>query len=530
MIGEALDALIEPFSPAWAYRRRHFRASMELVRPRSISSGSRIDPKRRWSQMGPVSRTQNQYKERRAQARELYRENPYARGAINAIVANLVCKGIHPQPRVLRPKKRDLDEPINDRLRAVWDRWARKCDVQGQTSYYALQRRAVREWYVTGEVILHLPTPRRDDPRELPLAVDLIPSERLALEVDNRDRRRARVVQGVEVDAVGTPLAYWIYPQHPDESDFRLNKQNQPRRVPASEIIHLYDPTEPGQVRGETKLLSVSRTFEAMEQWLDFVLTKERVAASWVAMLRKEFGGATFRGLHDADVSETDDDGNQEDLIEGGTLLHGRPGEDIKSVSSGVIASQVDHLASLFLRQIARGLDVSYELISGDMSKVTYLSARQGQIQNVRIWEPQQEEFNVINESVWERFVDQADRAGLLGAQASDERLRSMKEDVLWAPPGWDWVDPSKDTEAATLAIQAGLESSQKLVAKRGGDAIKILEDNAQHKKWSEDMGLGLSIYKEEPEPPAPPAPAAASAAAATNGNRRFNGEEAANT
>ena len=205
--------------------------------------------------------------------------------------------------------------------------------------------------------------------------------------------------------------------------------RNSAVRMDASEIIHIYDESEPGQVRGESRLLPIAPTCEAHDQWLDFVLTKERVAAAFVAMVSKEFGGIAKVGLDAGSaLDDTDDASNLVESIEGGMLFKGRPGESLKGFSSGVMGSQVDKLSQVFLRMMARGLDVSYELLSRDLSNVTYLSARQGENQDRRHWEPQQEVINCeLNMVVWDRFIEAVFRAGLLPQEATQRQLNDSR-------------------------------------------------------------------------------------------------------
>ena len=496
MIGDLIDAALEPLFPRWVYQRRFFRQSMNLFAKRAVSSGGRTEARRSWSSQGPVDKTRALATTRR-QARQLYRENPYCRGGINSIVANLIGLGIRPLPKVRMPKKGDLDKRTNDRLLALWDQFCRQSDSQCRANYYLTQSRVMRELYVAGEALIHLPSAPRDG-RMLPLAVDVIAAERLAEDVDNQKRGEPRIVQGVEFDAHGKIAAYHIYPSNPDESTM-FSARNSAVRMDASEIIHIYAESEPGQVRGESRLLPIAPTCEAHDQWLDFVLTKERVAAAFVAMVSKEFGGIAKVGLDAGSaLDDTDDASNLVESIEGGMLFKGRPGESLKGFSSGVMGSQVDKLSQVFLRMMARGLDVSYELLSRDLSNVTYLSARQGENQDRRHWEPQQEVINCeLNMVVWDRVIEAVFRAGLLPQEATPETIERFKA-VEWVRPGWDWIDPAKDIQGDILAIQAGLESPINAIKKRGRNPHRIVEEIKEYKDMAEAKDLNLAIFEEE--------------------------------
>lgn len=491
--GLILDSAIGLISPGWAAARLRSRAKVELLR-RSLDAGQidRLSGRKRAARQGPKERTKVNLENILSQARDLYRHNPYARGVVNSIVANLVGIGIRPQPRVLLPKKGTPDQTFNDLAEEEWKRWADGCDNSGKESFYFQQQELQREFYVAGEALLVSSKPK--DKRRVPYATSVLPSERLAL-LDELDRKDgSAITQGIETSSDGRILAYWLYPNHPYESIYGSDK---PYRVAADQVIHFFDSIEPEQIRGMSKFSTVAGAFEGFMQWLDWLLTKERISAAFAVAIT-ENAGLGVQTVKTGDESDlTDENGNPIDVLEGGLVAHLNPGEDIKGISSGVQASAVDLLSQVFLRVIARGLDVAYELVARDLSKVTYLSARQGENQDRRHWEPQQENFNrVVNVPVWRRFVDLASLAGSIPRRAELDRMAAVE----FVRPGWDWVDPGKDVAADVAAIQAGIRSPLEVIQGRGKDPWKVLNDIASFRDWAKEKGLELSIF----QPPKP--------------------------
>ncbi|MFH0903190.1 MAG: phage portal protein [Pseudomonadota bacterium] len=455
----------------------------------------RTSGRKRAARIGPKERTKVDLENVRSQARDLYRHNPYARGTVNSIVANLVGCGIRPQPRVLLPKKGTPDQKFNDVAEEEWKRWADKCDPSGRESFYFQQQELQREFYVAGEALVAYSVPR--DGRKTPLATSILPSERLSMLEELNRKDGTSIFQGVESTVDGRILAYWLYPNHPYESVYGSDK---PYRVPADQVIHFFDSIEPEQIRGLSKFATVSGAFEGFMQWLDWLLTKERISAAFAVAITENAGLTVQSPLQTDDTDDlVDENGNAISVLEGGMVAHLRPGEDIKGIASGVQASSVDLLSQIFLRVIARGLDVAYELVARDLTKVTYLSARQGENQDRRHWEPQQENMNrVVNVPVWRRFVDLASMSGVIPKRAELDRMAA----VDFVRPGWDWIDPGKDVAADISAIQAGIRSPLEVIQGKGGDAWKVLNDIATFRDWAKEKKLELSIFQ-----PAKPAP-----------------------
>jgi len=216
-------------------------------------------------------------------------------------------------------------------------------------------------------------------------------------------------------------------------------------------------------------------------------------------------GGLLQTPVSTGDTSDEEDEaGNPIDYYEGGMTLNLNQGEDVKPITSGVNAAAVDQLAQVFLRVVARGLDVAYETVSRDLSNVTYLSARQGENQDRRHWEPQQEDLNNnVNSVIWRQVMRAAFAQGLLGLKGALEPRYLAHE---WIRPGWDWIDPSKDLTGAIAAIRAGLRSPLQEITARGGDAETVLNDIAMFRDMAAERGLDwLTVLM--PETPVPPEP-----------------------
>ncbi|WP_371070015.1 phage portal protein, partial [Salmonella enterica] len=114
-------------------------------------------------------------------------------------------------------------EDVNEIRDKRWAEWCEVCDVNGRMNFAEIQQLIQREMVEAGEVIIHLVnTPSlkyRGIYRPIPLAIEVIEADRIATEKDTykiHSKDGNKIIRGVELDDLGKPLAYWIYPEHPN--------------------------------------------------------------------------------------------------------------------------------------------------------------------------------------------------------------------------------------------------------------------------------------------------------------------------
>jgi lambda family phage portal protein len=69
-------------------------------------------------------------------------------------------------------------------------------------------------------------------------------------------------------------------------------------------------------------------------------------------------------------------------------------------------------------------------------------------------------------------------------------RERTAYHEVKWVTPGWAWVDPLKDANAAIQQIKFGLTSRATVVNEKGEDIEQIDRENAQDQQRVTRFGL----------------------------------------
>ncbi|GAA0599181.1 phage portal protein [Caenispirillum bisanense] len=409
------------------------------------------------------------------------RNNSWVTSAVQAIVANAVGCGI-------KPRSKHPNPAVRDALHVLWNRWTDEADAAGLADFYGLQAMAVRAMVETGEVFARLRARRNEDMRSVPLQVELIDREQVPLDRVTELSGGTRIRAGIEFDAIGRRVAYHVLKARPGDPFAPLTGNGyDTTRVPAADIIHLFQPLAPGQLRGITWLSPVLLRLHELEQYEDATVVKAKIANLFTGFLRDPGGDA---GGQAAAASLTNNI-LQLDL-EPGEIFPLPPGTDI-TFSDPIDTEDYGTFVKNHLRGIASGLGVPYEAVSGDLEGVNYSSIRAGLVEFRRRVE--QLQHNVIAyqfcRPIWERFVTVAVLSGALPARDFEANPAPYLS-VEWLPPRFEYVDPKKDVEAEILAVKSGLKSRSQSIAERGYDAEQVDAEIAAERQRAEAMGLSF--------------------------------------
>ncbi|MBF0626107.1 MAG: phage portal protein [Magnetococcales bacterium] len=419
----------------------------------------------------------------RSRARDLVRRNAWAFNGVDALVSNLVGTGI-------KPRSTHADAAFKERVHALWLDWSREADAHGVQGFYGLQALAVRAMVEGGEVLARLRDRDPGDGLAVPLQIQLLEPEHLPFNL-NRDLPNGnRIRAGIEFDRIGRRVAYHLYREHPGERAAGGGLFGDPVPVPASEVIHLFRPLRPGQIRGEPWLTQALVKLHELDQYDDAELVRKKTAALIAGFITKPSPEFALAGEDDA---IPDEHGAAPVSWTPGTMQVLMPGEDVKFSEPADLGGQYGEFMKTQLRAVAVAIGVTYEQLTGDLSGVNYSSIRAGMVEFRRRMEQWQRSV-IIHQfcrPVWERWMDRAVLSGALEAPGYARRRREYQA-VKWIPQGWAWVDPQKEFNAVVMAIRAGLLSRDEAVATYGYDAEEIDREIAAANQRADKLGLTL--------------------------------------
>lgn len=385
------------------------------------------------------------------------RNNPWVASAVQGLVANAIGAGV-------KARSKHPDAAVRERLHALWQRWTDRADAAGLTDFYGLQALALRAMIESGESFARFRFLDADE--GLPLAIDLLDREQVPTDLHREISPGARIRAGIEFDAGGRRIAYHCYRHRPGDALAPMSMDMV--RVPAADMLHLFQPLAAGQLRGITWLAPILLRLHELDQYEDAALVKAKVAALFTGFIRDPDGSVA--GLNNG----TAVNGILNVGMEPGSLIPLPPGADIQ-FSDPADPGDYGAFVKNHIRAIAAGLGVPYELVSGDLEGVTYSSIRAGLVEFRRRIEQLQYAVIVFQfcRPVWERFVRLAALSGAIDARGFDRDPNPWLA-VEWLPPKWDWVDPLKDARAEIEQIRAGLKSRSQSIAERGYDSEEV--------------------------------------------------------
>lgn len=429
-----------------------------------------------------------------ARARWLSRNNGYAVNAVESWAGNVVGAGIKPSSLI-------GDPDLKARVQRLWLDWTDSADAEGFTDFYGLQRRAAREVFIAGEVFFRFRPRRPEDGLPVPLQLQMIPSEMLPLTRSEPLPGGGAIRQGIEFDAIGRRVAYHFLRRHPgDATD--PGPAGETVRIPASEIVHVVDPVDAGQLRGVSRFAPAVAKLFLLDQYDDAELDRKKVAAMHALFITTPAPAEPF------DVAESNEDGERVLDLQPGSVTMLEPGEEIQASAPADVGQTYEPFQYRTLLQVSAALGVPYAYLSNDMLKANYSNSRLALLEFRRRVEAYQHAVMVYQlcRPVWARWTDSAVMAGVLD-MGSYTRRRGEYLACSWLPPKWDWVDPLKDARAEIEQIEAGLKSRAQALSERGYDAEQVDAEIAADRDRERRLGLAFGGVGQTAVPPdSPPA------------------------
>ncbi|HPE29811.1 MAG TPA: phage portal protein [Parvularculaceae bacterium] len=371
------------------------------------------------------------------------------------------------------------DQAIRTQIENRFWRWAKRAAFDGRATLTGVIAQAARGWVIDGEAFLMWKGGADGAQRLL-----LLDPEQIDPALTRDLGGGARIVAGIEFDTEGRRVAYHVLRDAPGQP---FAGYREAVRVPASEIIHLFTPISPGQVRGVSWFAPALLKLFDYDKTADAMLMRAKVGACLTAFVTQAPDGVSQGML--GQVDNTDPKPTIE--LSPGAVIDLASDEDVKFPSLPEIGSEMMDFLKWNAREIAAGLGVPYETATGDLSGVNYSSIRAGLIEFRRRIDALRTQilFPVVLEPIWRRVLLADALAGKLPADAMLGDFEDAAA-VEFIPPGWQWVDPMKDVQADRDAVAAGFKSRREVVAARGRDIDALDAEIAADRKRAKALGI----------------------------------------
>lgn len=486
-----LDRAIGYVAPAAAARRARNRAVLDiLTREYAGANKSRLNGGWRSNSTSADTEIAVAGSLLRDRMRDLVRNNPHAANAVSGLVTYIIGEGIMPRANTGDTKK---DKKVN----ALFNRWAKQADADGQLDFYGLQTLAVRGMIESGDGLVRRRRRKLEDKLPVPLQLQVIETDLIDSAKEGPLQGGNVAIQGIEFNHIGARTAYWLFAAHPG------NRFLDPRSsalvskpLPAGDIAHVYEKQRT-QVRGvpwgSPTLLGLGDlgTYEEAE------IVRKKIESCMVGILvhKSEDDGLGIpvrAGDPSNPVREPgvyDAAGFQVEKFEPGMFGFAEGADDVKFNTPAANGTSYDAYKRSMLHTIAAGFRVPYSLLTGDLTQVNYSSSKVGLEQFHRMISAVQWQIVIpmLCQPIWEWFCEAAYLAGELDTDTVP---------VEWNPPKFPSADPEKDARATVAEVRAGLRSMQEAIAATGRNPDDVL---AEIIEWNKKIDKAKVILDTDP-------------------------------
>lgn len=447
----------------------------------------------------------------RNRARQLFLNSSHARRYVDLFITNVIGETGHIFQSDIHipvedPKTKTVvmssDEEKNMILEEAFADWskAEHSSVTRTQSYAAMQNIAGRGKARDGEAFIR----RVVDPEsKYGLRLQIIPPEMIAESYTvNLDNGNA-VLMGIEIDKWRRPVAYYVLKNTPVQNLWGIAGINgEMERIPASEVIHWYDPDFSNQTRGYTRMSAVMLLMSWMKEYNRANVLNAKFTA-------RKLGFLSDLSPEDPADNLTSDtkDTTETESVQGNVATQTRPsisGEELTFTYIGNTKlekwepdyphQQHEMFNRVSTRDIATALGLAYCSLSGDYSNSTWSSARtELDVERHNWMHEQQVMVDVVDMRVFSWWLELALMKGAIkGFRYSDfDRLNKP----YFIGPRWDYINPVDESNALRSDLEAQIISPFDVAAKKGRKLEDIYRDIDEAHKLRMKFNIPDPVY-----------------------------------
>ena len=459
---------------------------------------------------------------------------PIATAALKRQRTNIVGAGLRLKPTIDRETlglTQEQAEVWERNVLAEFNLWANRkqaCDATGVNNFYGMQQLISLAWPMSGDVFALI---KREEPTPLEpysLRLHILEADRIRTPhcgnvqgiVNNpllTDITTAKlengntVFDGVEVDPSGKVVAYHIANTYPYEYGaeptkfVRVAAYGEMSGLP--NILHIMDTERPEQYRGVPYLAQAIEPLLQLRRYTEAEITAAIVQSFFTAFVKTEAGNADipFNEVGSEGTQEVSRDPNEYEMGPG-TMNILEPGEDVTFGSPTHPNTGFDTFVRALCEQVGACIEIPADLLmmsfnaSYSASRAALLEAWKG-FRMRRSWLTDD-----FCRPVYELWLTEAVARGRISAPGflTDPIIRQAYLCSEWIGPAQGQLDPTKEVQAATMAIEAGLSTHEAEAEKLNGSQFSANADKlaVENERLRHANGVGTEPTAPVQEPP----------------------------
>lgn len=425
----------------------------------------------------------------RARSRDIAR-NGLGHGNLTTLVNHVIGhRGLWPQSRLSpdlfggdREKARNVERQIERAIK----RKSCRMDAEGRLSRAQLHRLTYRSMLESGDVGWHLIPGPDGDP-----IIEVIEADRIMTPPGKGPKDGIR--EGVERDANGAPVAYWVARTHPGDSyqSVRDRKDNIVRvhrfdEVGRPRFILFMESLRPGQTRGMPAFLPCADRYDDRAQGVKAALY-QAITSAFLGFVIEQDDNT------EAEELDVDEEGRQFEEWDYGAVKRLQPGQRLTAPNISRPGPELANFINATNGEIGASLGMPVEMVSLDFSKTTWHAARQGGLELSRNVRARQEHVVDCGIRIVDQiFVENAVLRGEIEGLTPDMFYSDPESflDLRYQYPVRGLVNPGEETRASIEAIGAGLSTLHDECAAKGMDYQENLEQLRREQDLKDDLAL----------------------------------------
>ncbi len=413
-----------------------------------------------------------------ARSRQACRDDGFARSAQGGYRRYVVGSGITARSAARHPGTGKPLEGWNQALDALWQDWIASpelCDTEKTCVFAEKQWLWCNELFAAGGVLLV------ENYRRMPNGVGLNLQEIEAEQFDTvkTEHNGRRVIDGVEVDDYGAPLAYHVYVREHPLDDYA----SQSVRVPAERARHLFRKDRIRQKRGLPWMSTVLRKLRNLAMYEQYMAIKARTEAAYTGFMQRTGGGgpsglpgeiAKRIGAAGSGQPSAENSNEMRVVVEPGVFPYVPQGHEVKFAPSSNPNSEYGNYVAQQLKGISAGAGLDLTTVARWYADGNFSSQRQAKLDIYAETDPIQQVLFIQKTLQWvrQRFVTYAVTEGKLNAPGflENRRWRRAYLQTDWQGPAKPPIDLAKYAAAMKLLQGLKLKPPQHILNELGQD------------------------------------------------------------
>lgn len=449
-----------------------------------------------------------------ARVRDVVRNDPTARSAIERLVDMIVGDGLRNSAKPdadalgITPEEARL---LARKMQAEWKAFScthdphRWCDAQRRLSIDGLFRLGARSMFIAGEICAAVDW--RPGNQRYATCIQAIDPDRVSNPYGEIERPNLR--GGVVMDGRGTPIGYHVRQAH--EGDWFSYGRNWtwsyvPRFTEWGRpvFIHAFEPDREGQTKAISPFTALINRLRMIGKFAETELASAVANAMFTAFVYTDMNPEEIQDRLTPGNDIKDHKSYASFMMRyyekhparvGGvripTML---PGSEIKMNSSPRQTTAFPAFQTAFLHSIAAALNISYEQLTMDWSRVNYSSARAALNE---VWRSTKRLRRVFCEQyvapIYYAVMEEAFDRGYVKAPKGAPSFEENPGAYLggrWIGPGRGVVDALKEAEAASMRMENMTSTLEIECAESGHDYLEIMDQIAIEEAELQQRGL----------------------------------------